>query len=650
MPQVIAGSIGLLLFNAGVSLAVVNAVTLTIVPALINLGIGLAVSAAAAALQNRRTPIVKPSDGQQEIRQEVPARRKSYGTVRLSGPIWFSERVLASPQLLYIGALINHGLIGAFLDYWIDDNEVEIDGSGNVTTAPYTDVDILTRLGAAAETQYQEIEDNFAFSDARGDGTATALIKYDAFANAEDQLENYPGGIPRFRTTISGSVVCDPRDPAQDPDDETSWEASDNPIVCLFTYCFLDPDGYGIPYSWVEDNLAEWQAAMDACDGLVDKADATTEKRYRLAMTFALTDDPKDNAARILASCDGRMWPRRDGSMGISVGVFETPTIVIGPDQIVGLELQRGRDRLDQVQGVRAQYMSPDHDYLEQEADLWPNGADVVTLVEERIVSLDLTMVPSHAQARRLMKREYIRNTSGWHGTVICNLGGIRARDERFIRMVVPVLQIDESFELIDYLQDLDQYRVTLEVAAVPATIDDWDPGDEEGTAPDPAPGLTEQEIDRTAGTNIGNMTAADGLAAAFDGNTSQGRGACAQYNSSTSSNYGYVGKTLAGPTRIARARVYSSNNHGFIQDDAGQPPIDLRLYAKQGTAPSSATDGTLLASLSFTDGSGLVVKDMISNDLATQWDHVWAAVRKTSGAGLDERYIAELQIWEWLV
>jgi hypothetical protein len=647
VPQILAGQIGLLLFNAGVSLAVVNAVTLTIVPALINLGIGLAVSAAAAALQNRRTPIIKPSDGQQEIRQEVPPRRKSYGTVRLSGPIFFSETVLASQELLYIGVLVNHGRIGSFIDYWIDDNQVEIDGSGNVTTAPYTDVDILTRLGAAAETQYQQIEDNFAVSEFRGDGTASVLIIYDSFADAETQLENYPGGIPRFRTTISGSVVYDPRDQAQDTDDETTWESSDNPIVCLFTYCFLDPDGYGIPFSWVEDNLAEWEAAMDSCDEMVTLASAETEKRYRLAMSFDLTEDPKDVAQRILAACDGRMWPRRDGSMGISVGVFETPTITIGPEAIVGCEMQRGRDRLDKIMGVRAQYMSPDHDYLEQEADLWPNGADVVTLVEERIASLDLTMVPSHSQARRLMKREYVRNTGGWHGTVICNLAGIRARDERFIRLVVPALEIDESFELIDYLQDLDEYRVTLEVSAVPASIDDWDPAEEEGTPPDTAPGLEEAEIDREAGTDIGNMTQGGGLAAAFDGETSESPNQCSRQDTP-----GWVGKTLAAPTRIARARIYSSNNSGYCEDDgAGQPNITLQLYAKQGAAPSSSTDGTLLGSTgSFGDSNtSLMTRDIISNDIATEYDHVWVRVSKSSGAG-ERMLIGELQLWEWLV
>lgn len=647
MPNIIAGAIGLLLFNLGVNLAIVNAVTLVIIPAAIKIGIGLAASAAVSALTQRRTPAVRPSDGQQEIRQEVPLRRKTLGTARVSGPIWWSETDSADPDTLYLGFLINHGRIEGYIDFWIDDNQVEIASDGEVTSAPYIAADdeivyILTRLGAAIETAYSELNTVFAVPDARGDGIATVLCSFNNFEDAETQLDVYPGGIPRFRTTFTGSVAFDPRDPDQDKDDETTWFATENPVVHLLTYCFLDPDGYGIPYDWVEGNLQEWMAAMDTCDEVVDLASGDTERRYRLSLTYTLDRDPKDVVADIMASCDGRMWVRRDGTVGISVGVVRDPAVTIRESDILSLNMQYGRERFDQAAGIRAQYMSPDHGYVEQEMDPWPDGATVQDLFERRVVQLDLTMVPSHSQARRLSKREYVKNSNAWNGTVVCNLAGIRARDERHIRLSIPDLEIDdEIFEVVDYAEDMGELQVTIEVNQVSSEIDEWDLNNEEGTPPDVAPGFTEEQVPQADGTAIGSMTSGGGLAAAFDKGASEPASACAVGSSSSS----YVGKTFSAAKALTRCRAYSSNDQGFIQFGSSSI-VTVSFYAKQGTAPASGTDGTLLSSVTLNDiEASFWSVDLDSPDIITEWDHAW--VRVIQGGGGGQSYVGELIFWE---
>ena len=66
--------------------------------------------------------------------------------------------------------------------------------------------------------------------------------------------------------------------------------------------------------------------------------------------------------------------------------------------------------------------------------------------------------------------------------------------------------------------------------------------------------------ISQATGTNIGDMTANGGLAAAFDGNLSQAYAAAAVRTANT----GYVGKNYsASPKIIAQAIVYGSNNTG---------------------------------------------------------------------------------------
>ena len=147
--------------------------------------------------------------------------------------------------------------------------------------------------------------------------------------------------------------------------------------------------------------------------------------------------------------------------------------------------------------------------------------------------------------------------------------------------------------------------------------------------------------IDRTAGTNIGNMTSNGGLAAAFDGNTSQAQTQCA---ANTNQIGGYVSKALAQPAAIDRVIIYGSNNAGY--SNGTNRTITLVLYGKQGAAPSSATDGTILGTLGpFTDiPDESAGRTIASSDTDAIWDHVWVGYTASGGGAR----CAELQIYGW--
>ena len=145
--------------------------------------------------------------------------------------------------------------------------------------------------------------------------------------------------------------------------------------------------------------------------------------------------------------------------------------------------------------------------------------------------------------------------------------------------------------------------------------------------------------VDRTAGTNIGDMTGGGGLAAAFDGTKSQVSTACA-YNASAA---GYVGKTHAAAKIISHVVVYGANNNGYVF--TVNPAMTITLYGKNGAAPASATDGTSLGSISFTDATDESAgRTIISIDQGTAWLHNWVYIN--DGAA-DAHICAELEIYE---
>lgn len=647
MPQALASYVGLALFQAGASLAVVNAVTFALAGTIGRIAIGVGLSLAAGALfRAPRTPAIKPAESQTEVQNEVAPRRVTIGTTRVSGTRFWARTVTSDPDTLYLGWVINHGRIEAVLEWRIDDNPVAIDGStGEVLTEPYDSNGsdevhfILHRLGLATETKYSELNSNFSVDNARGDGLATILAKFNNWEDAETQLEVFPHGLPQVTATIQGQVLYDPRDSGHDRADETTWEYSDNPVVFLLNYMFVLPDGFGMPWERVADNLAEWTAAMDACDVAVNLNGGGTEARYRCAFSYYLTDDPVDVVARALATCDGRIWTRRTGQIGIAVGVFAEPTVTIESRDIVGAEITRGQDRLDAIEAVIASYLSPDHGYKEQQAESWPTAAVAAALTEDRTLAIDLSAVPSHGQARRLMKRAYTVARPDWHGQITTNLAGLRAIDERYIRVRLDALEIDTTFEVRSFEFDPAAMQVTMEISQVESAIDDWDETTEEGTAPT-VPEVT-RIINRLSGTRIGDMTGQAGLAASYDGVTSSAAGSCAAKTASTAFN----GKAFNSPRIFIGARVWPSNNQGF--DAGGAVTMTLQLRASNGSPPANATaaatDGDLLATVNLgSDTTSVQTFDASANE--TAYDNVWIYLSASTG---DEKYFAEVELTE---
>lgn len=125
------------------------------------------------------------------------------------------------------------------------------------------------------------------------------------------------------------------------------------------------------------------------------------------------------------------------------------------------------------------------------------------------------------------------------------------------------------------------------------------------------------QLIDLTGLTTFGNMTYGDGLAGIMNPDTAH-----VGYSQSTG---GYAGVTLATASKIVSADIISADN-GF-DASSNTTSITIKLYGKTGSAPSSATDGTVLGTLTFTDVNTNTTKTITSSNQDTAYNHVWVSV-----------------------
>lgn len=157
--------------------------------------------------------------------------------------------------------------------------------------------------------------------------------------------------------------------------------------------------------------------------------------------------------------------------------------------------------------------------------------------------------------------------------------------------------------------------------------------------------GALTQITDYTGTTNIGDLTVSGGLAAAFDGNTNQTAQTGARHT--TTAQYRYVGKGWGTQRRIGQVRWWSTTNEGGVVNGAY-----LKLFGKD-TAPSNATDGTLLCTVTANNlglsnnqqSQTLQVSDgMITT---TKYNYHWITVDCTP-VGNQEVQTAEVQFWAY--
>ncbi|MGX1096506.1 fibronectin type III domain-containing protein [Amorphus sp. MBR-141] len=435
-----------------------------------------------------QTPQPRPQDQQVTIKSSSAPRFRGYGIVKIGGVLMHAG---AQGGYLHRIFALGSGEIDAFLEHWIDDLAVEIDGSGDVTSGKYVHegqsrVHIESRLGTTSPAQYTGITDWTA--DHLGKGIPSAYVRLEQVPS-EVFLDTFPnGGNTQYRAVYRGAKVPNPTIGATGVTDGGNFSWSDNAARVICDY-LIHPDGLGLDPSWITNALSYWQTAQSICDEDVALAAGGTEKRYRIWNTYRFDERPADVLQRFLAACDGILVATPGRGLALIVGKWVTPTVTIDDSAILSFEdIGRGRDALTTANTIRAQFTFPGLDYQATDADPWIDDADV-TARGEFVTDIALFPVPSHGQARRLMKISAHRANPEWVGTLTCNLRALPVMGERFITVQVSELGISGTFEILDQPQFLvdEESRVQgmqISVASLTSAAYAWNAATEEGTGP----------------------------------------------------------------------------------------------------------------------------------------------------------------------
>jgi hypothetical protein len=434
--------------------------------------------------------------GRIPLRQTIPPRTHAYGRVRLGGAYVLYE--VGGTTSLDVIAL-HTGRIGGFVQFYLHDDPVTLDINGYVLTSPWGDylpfgsttrpVRIHTRLGAATETAFADpvfLLPTLWTADHRGDGIASLALSCAAVPNNYFQ-KVYPNGLPVPSAVCDCAPVWDARDGAQDADDPDTWEVSRNPVLQLIDFLTNADTGMGLDrQTLVDPAIGELMAEAALCDEAVARVGGT-EPRYESSGVYQLDTDPADVVGAILATCDGWLAERGDGTISLKVGVYRAPTVIFEPRHIVGFSVDFGLPDEQAVNQITWSYTSPAHHYKDVPGAPWRDEAAISAAGKERSTALNLVWVQSHSQGRRLAKRAMAMLNAEMRGTFVTTLYGLRGLGERWVGLQYPFIDglEDAVVEVQKATIDLKAGKVVFEWILVdPATIDDWTSVSEEDEAP----------------------------------------------------------------------------------------------------------------------------------------------------------------------
>lgn len=523
----ISAAIGGAAAAAGASLAVAGTIA-NVAFAAVEVGIYAGLSIALNAAFGPKPPAL--GSVSTPIKQSLPPRQSGFGRTRLSGPYMLFAAI---DGVSFDVIAIHDGRIDAYERYFLNDDEVEINGPGGgiwcpkdpkkyaYGTSPGDRVFINTTLGLATETALTRPVAGVPTlwtALCRGDGIASLGLTCKQ-SKAQFQQEDFPNGLPLPSTVARLQKVFDPR-AGEDQADTSTYAWSANPVLALLSYLTNASGGMGLDYARrIAPTIATWTAAADDCDLATALLNGGTEPRYACGGVYQHTTAPSDVVNQLLQSFDGWLSQRGDGALVVLSGRYVAPTVTIRDEHVVAYTVQHFQADEQAVNELVPSFTDPSANYNTTDAPAWQDAADIAARGIVRSDTLPLPWVQSPSQARRLAKRKMTRLTATLRGTLTTNLYGLVALGERYL-----TLRIAENASLANIVVEISNVEIDLAQLQVIFTwvqadpdIDAWNRFAEENPL-DPA----------TAVPDVALLSAPtiDSVTAVYDRSASSDRGA----------------------------------------------------------------------------------------------------------------------------
>lgn len=422
--------------------------------------VGIAVAIGTVALQNSLKPDMPGVDesareAQTLTTEPLQPRRGIYGECVVSGSIvGYGKRKLGDKEAHVVAVtLAGHNIEAAEL--------YEVNGK---TKPSGTTTEIFKGGQSSASATLLQYADGWT-EDHIGFGLSYAVVTIPI------DPEEMPSGLQNITFKVKGKRVYDPRkdtmvggDGPHRANDETTWEWSDNTILCAFDYQrfhgykLLGLNKFDLPHIMEQANI---------CDELVSYIDSDgeeqTEKRFTCNGSWTFDQSPSRVLERLMSSCGGQPY-RRGGKMYLQTASYHgmAEITLTDTDAAGEITITPHRELKDRTNTVRAAFQNPKKGYQPTDAPVVTNSIYVDRDGMELEDELQLNFTNSSTMAQRLMKYHLERNRAGMRLEFPCKSKGLLALAGTTVRVDLPNEGINKEFIVSDWQFDFKAKKTKL--------------------------------------------------------------------------------------------------------------------------------------------------------------------------------------------
>lgn len=317
-----------------------------------------------------------------------------YGEVKVGGAVFYQTTTSSNRYLHRCIAFAGHE-IDSYTALYLNDEEVTIDGSGNVTAPAQYSGRVRIKLLTGTATQAADsdlVSEVTEWTTAhQAKGIAYAYVRYDGNGGSAA----FPNGLPTLTAKIKGRKVYDPRTTS------TSW--SDNPVLCLRDYV-LASFGLKADSTEVDDDYLSDQA--DICDQSVGGA-----KRYTCNGAFTRDTEPQAIVGAILSSMGGLFWYAQ-GAWGMKPASYVAPSVSFDESDLRGeINIATRNSRRSNFNTVRGIYRGEETSWQETDFTEVTNASYVTEDGgDTNYLDMNLTFTDTDVMAQRIATIALKRN------------------------------------------------------------------------------------------------------------------------------------------------------------------------------------------------------------------------------------------------
>jgi hypothetical protein len=241
-----------------------------------------------------------------------------------------------------------------------------------------------------------------------GEGLTVLWYRLDLGDDGEKYYKRWPSlprSAPSIEVLMDTSLVWDPRDGAQDPDDPSTRAFSKNQVLITLDALLNNPVA---PFSRAQIDTASFADGADIADEAVALKRGGTEARYEVAGTIQWTNSEIFSQIEPLARAGGGRLVDIGGRIGYAPGAWTAPVYTLSK-VLDGRVLSFSNMKLSRnvPTAMQANFTNPDNGF---EQDSLPplavasgGGADA---------SLDGSLIDSATRAARVQKIEAARRAA----------------------------------------------------------------------------------------------------------------------------------------------------------------------------------------------------------------------------------------------